>query len=139
MRVVDVDTPAPPQPNYCHHASWLAPHDGDSFWLSVDFGKLTAGVRLTLPLYFRLYGIDTWEIPSAAKSPLDPGYEKGYAARDFTAATLAGAKEILVQTIRPTATTASEEKYGRVLADVWADGRLLSELLRQAGHEKQRA
>ena len=137
MRVIDVDPPAPPEPSYAHRATFVEVHDGDSFWLEVDFGKLTTGVTLSLPLYFRLAGIDAWEIPPGAKSPLDPGYAKGYAAREFTRGCLARAKAIVIQTLKPTATSAETEKYGRVLADVWVDGRLLADLLRQAGMEKQ--
>lgn len=127
---------AAPVPNYVHHATFSQGHDGDSFWLNVDFGKLTSGVKLTLPLYFRLYGIDCWEV-SGRPHPRDPGFAKGKLARDFTNATLSRAIEIRVQTIKPTATTVDEEKYGRVLANVWVDDVLLIDLLRANGYEKE--
>lgn len=125
-----------PVPNYTHKATFLKGHDGDSFWLSVDFGMNVAGVRLVLPCYLRLYGIDCWEIPPAAKSPLDPGYELGYRARDFTNAALVSGKPVVCQTIKPTGTQLGEEKYGRWLARVFVGDDELPDLLRANGFEK---
>lgn len=115
-----------PIPNYAHKARFLQGHDGDSFWLAVDFGRLTSGVKLELPLYVRLYGIDTWELSQ----------ELGKAARDFTNNALSTAKSIIVQTIKPDGKALGEEKYGRFLASVWADDMSLADLLRANGFEK---
>lgn len=115
-----------PIPNYAHKARFLQGHDGDSFWLSVDFGRLTSGVRLELPLYVRLYAVDTWEL----WQPM------GKEARDFTNKTLTEAELIIVQTIKPDGRSLGEEKYGRFLAWVWADDKLLSDLLKENGYEK---
>lgn len=121
-----------PAPNYTHNAKFLKIHDGDSFWLSVDFGRLTSGVTLEIPLYFRLAGIDCWE--------LNDSEGRGVAARDFAHLVLDDALKIIIQTYKPETGRAQElEKYGRVLADVWVDGELLADLLRAGGHEKVRS
>jgi len=118
---------AAPVPNYAHNATWLSPHDADSFWLTVDFGMNTHGVRLTLPLYIRLFGIDGWEL----SQPLGPD------ARDFTTQVLSKAKRIVVATLKPDGIhQVGEEKYGRWLARVWADDQELADLLRTNGFEK---
>ena len=115
-----------PVPNYAHKARFIQGHDGDSFWLAVDFGRLSSGVKLELPLYVRLYGIDAWEL----SQPL------GKDARDFTWITLSQAKSIVVQTIKPDGKALGEEKYGRFLAIVWVDDTPLVGLLRTNGFEK---
>jgi endonuclease YncB( thermonuclease family) len=126
-----------PVPNYAHKATFIEGHDGDSFWLAVDFGANTHGIKLVLPMYVRLVGIDTWEIPPAKESPVaDPGFKKGYAARDFTNARLASGP-ITVQTIKPDGKTVGEEKYGRFLARVWVGADELPDLLRASGFEKR--
>jgi endonuclease YncB( thermonuclease family) len=115
-----------PTPNYAHRATFLKGHDGDSFWLQTDFGMNTHGVRLSLPLYCRLYGIDALELS-----------QKGGAdARDFTNAALSSAKVITVQTIKPDGTYVGDEKYGRWLVRVWVDDQELADGLRAAGYEK---
>lgn len=116
----------PPVPNYCHNATFLAGHDGDSFWLSVDFGMNTHGVKLVLPLYCRLYGIDAWELSQP----------KGLDARDFTTEVLRTAGSIVCQTLKDDGRTVGEEKYGRWLVRVWADGQELAVLLRENSFEK---
>jgi endonuclease YncB( thermonuclease family) len=116
-----------PTPNYAHRATFLKGHDGDSFWLSVDFGMNTHGVQLILPLYCRLWGIDAWELSQ----------QHGLDARDFTDGLLSSAKQITVQTIRPDGRMVGLEKYGRWLVRVWADDDELADALRAAGYEKQ--
>lgn len=125
-----------PVPNYAHKATFNQGHDGDSFYLNVDFGMNTHGVKLILPLYIRLFGIDTWEIPPGKPSPLDPGYKKGHAAADFTTTVLFAAKKIVCQTIRNDGTPIGQEEYGRWLTRVWIDDQELSDVLRENGHEK---
>ena len=115
-----------PIPNYAHKATFVKAHDGDSFWLNVDFGQLTMGVKLELPMYIRLWGIDTWELSQP----------KGPEARDFTTLKLSTAQKITVQTIKPDGTQVGLEKYGRWLARVWADDDELQDLLRSNGFEK---
>lgn len=113
----------PPLPNYAHTAKLLQEHDGDSFWLAVDFGRLSHGVNLILPLYIRLADIDCWELDQP----------KGIEARDYTSWILKSAGTITVQTFKDL------EKYGRVLCRVWADGDYLPDLLRAHGMEKTHA
>jgi endonuclease YncB( thermonuclease family) len=125
-----------PTPNYAHKATFLKGHDGDSFWLSTDFGLNTAGVRMILPTYLRLYGIDTWEIPPIAASPFDPGHLLGFQATEFTNSHLLRGP-IVVQTLKPTGVSVGEEKYGRWLARVWVGDDELSDLLRSNGFEKR--
>jgi endonuclease YncB( thermonuclease family) len=115
-----------PRPNYAHKATFISGHDGDSFWLSVDFGANMHGVKLVLPMYVRLYGIDTWEINQAL----------GVEARDFTN-NLLQTKAIVVQTIKPDNESVGLEKYGRFLARVFVGQDELSDLLRAAGYEKK--
>lgn len=112
-------TPAP-APGYAHYARYVSNHDGDTAILVVDFGTLTHGVTLELPLTVRLADIDTWEL----------GQAKGAAARDFTHAALAGATTLVLETFK------AQDKYGRVLARVWFDGRYLPDELRAAGFAK---
>lgn len=118
-----------PIPNYAHKATFIRGHDGDSFWLAVDFGMNTAGVRLVLPCYIRLYGIDTWELAQP----------RGIEARDAVNAWLSTAVTITVQTIRPDGRNVGEEKYGRWLARVFVGDDELSNLLRDNGFEKVKA
>lgn len=123
-------TPAP-TPNYAHLATFIKGHDGDSFWLAVDFGMNTHGVKLTLPMYLRLWGIDAYEL-------FDPN-GKGADARDLTNALLQSAKVITCQTLKPDGTYVGDEKYGRWLARVWVDDEELADALRAAGYEKPKA
>lgn len=126
-----------PIPNFAHAASYIATHDGDSFWLRVDRGQLTQGIKDDPTWYIRLFGIDTWEV-GGPKHPLDLDRARGRAAKDFTALTLTATHRIIVQTIHPDLRPAELEKYGRILARVWVDGVLLEDLLRADGHEKVR-
>jgi len=114
-----------PAPNYAHKATFVAPHDGDSFWLRVDFGKLTHGITLDPLFYIRLAGIDCWEL----SQPLGPK------ARDFSTNMLSK-EPIVVQTVKPDLSNLGLEKYGRLLCNVWVGDDLLSDLLRIAGYEK---
>lgn len=118
-----------PHPNYAFHATVLTVHDGDTVRFSVDRGQITHGIHDTPEWTVRLHGIDTWELTG-------PNRDKGAAARAFTASVLSKAQVITVQTIHPDLRPPELEKYGRVLAAVWADDELLSDLLRAAGHEK---
>lgn len=123
-----------PVPNYAHKATLIGVHDGDSFWLNVDFGMNTAGIKLVLPCYLRLVGIDTWEI-TGPEHLHDPGREKGRHARAFTESAL-NAGPIVVQTIKPSGAPVGEEKYGRWLARAFVGDDELSDLLRERGFEK---
>lgn len=119
---------AVPTPNYAHRATYIEGHDGDSFWLRVDFGMNTHGVRLELPLYVRLYEFDAVELhdPSGV----------GLAAAEFVDRLMASGAPIVVQTVKDDGKTVGEEKYGRWLARVWVGSKYLPDLLRENGFEK---
>lgn len=119
-----------PRPNYAFHARYLSNHDGDTMVFEVDRGQLTHGIHDTPEWTVRLFGIDTWEMTGADR-------DKGAAAKAFTQDALTRAHTITVATIHPDLRPPELEKYGRVLAAVWVDDDLLSDLLRAAGHEKQ--
>jgi endonuclease YncB( thermonuclease family) len=118
-----------PAPSYSYHATVIAVHDGDTATFRVDRGQITHGIKDDPTWTIRLFGIDCWELSGKNAA-------KGAKARDFTASVLHGAKLITVQTIHPVLRPPALEKYGRVLADVWADDALLADLLRANGHEK---
>jgi endonuclease YncB( thermonuclease family) len=119
-----------PRPNYAHHATVVSVHDGDTITFRVDRGQITHGITDDPTWTVRLFAIDTWELTG-------PDKLKGQAAKAFVLAALAGAHTITVQTIHPDLRPPELEKYGRVLAAVWVDDELLSDLLRAGGHEKQ--
>jgi endonuclease YncB( thermonuclease family) len=117
-----------PAPNYAHKATFLRGHDGDSFWLSVDFGMNVAGVQLVLPCYVRLANIDCWEL----SQPL------GLEAKTYTEVHLYRGP-VVVQTIKPSGSQVGKDEYGRWLARVFVGDDELSDLLRAAGYEKARS
>jgi endonuclease YncB( thermonuclease family) len=119
-----------PSVTYAYHATYLANHDGDTVMFDVDRGQLTHGIWDRPRWTVRLYGIDTWEMTGK-------DHPKGVLARDFTQTVLLGARRITVQTIHPDLRPPELEKYGRILAHVFADDEDLADLLRAAGHEKQ--
>jgi endonuclease YncB( thermonuclease family) len=119
-----------PVPSYAYKATYLSNSDGDTIRLRVDRGQITHGILDDPTWTVRLYGIDTWERTGKDKA-------KGADAKTFTASVLSMAERIIVQTIHPDLRPPEMEKYGRVLCRVWADGVLLADLLRAAGHEKQ--
>lgn len=118
-----------PQVTYAYFATYVSNHDGDTIVFRVDRGRLTHGIWDSPEWTVRLYGIDTWEMVGRDKA-------KGQVARDFTSMVLRGAQGITVQTIHPAERPVTMEKYGRILARVWADDNDLADLLRAAGHEK---
>src|SRR2546423_6216365 len=98
---------AAPLPNYAHKANVIEVHDGDTFTLRVDFGRLTHGITLDPEFVVRLAGIDCWEL----SQPLGPE------AREFAGGLLAS-RPITVQTVKPDLSNLGLEKYGRVLCNV---------------------
>lgn len=116
---------AAPEPSYAYKATLLTVHDGDTFDLRVDRGRITHGILDDPTWTVRLFGIDCWEL----KQPMGP------AARDFTLLQLQHG-QIVVQTIHPDLRPPALEKYGRVLARVFVGDDDLADLLRSAGFEK---
>jgi len=119
-----------PQVTYAYKAAYVSNHDGDTIVLDVDRGQLTHGIWDRPRWTVRLYDVDTWEVTGKDKA-------KGALARDFTSMVLRGAQRITVQTIHPDLRPPELEKFGRVLARVFADDSDLADLLKAAGHEKQ--
>lgn len=134
---------AAPTPNYVHRARLAHPdelpahavpvHDADTFYLRLDLGTYT-GARIDPVIRIRLAGIDCWEVSPAKPSPLDPGYVKGYAARDL-ARSLLEKREVTAATEKPIVSD-SGETLGRTVARVWVGDDELPDLLRAAGYEK---
>lgn len=104
-----------PIPAYAFKAKYLGNHDGDNVWLALDHGKFPTS-RAVTECEIRLKDVYCPELNK-------PG---GVEARDFVAATLFDAGRITAQTYKPS--------FARTMADVWVDGRLLSELIIEAGH-----
>jgi endonuclease YncB( thermonuclease family) len=95
-------------------------HDGDTYLFQLD-----QGMGDGRECWLRLRGIDTPELSQ-------PG---GLEARDFAAAQINGAREIIVQTFK-TSTGTDVMTFIRYVADVWVDGVPLADLLRAAGFVK---
>lgn len=89
--------------------------DGDTVDLDLDLG-----FSLVLRQRVRLYGIDTPEVRTRDAAEK----ERGLAAKAFVQAWFAEGAEVLVRTTK-------EEKFGRMLADCFREGRptLAQELL----------
>lgn len=119
-----------PEVTYAYQASYISNHDGDTYDLRIDRGKLTHGIWDTPVWTVRLFAIDTWEVTG-------PNKVKGFLARDFARDVLVGASRIVVQTIHPALRPPELEKFGRVLVYVWANGQAMEDLLRANGHEKK--
>jgi micrococcal nuclease len=96
-------------------------YDGDTIRVSIHAWPAVAGQRIPV----RLYGIDTPEMSD--KRPRV--YKLARSAKQFSVTQLRGAKRIELRQIR-------RDKYFRLLAEVWVDGRNLSELLLKAGLAK---
>lgn len=110
-----------PAINYARRvANVVRVHDGDTYLVQLDQGLGDAR-----ECWLRLRGLDTPELDEP----------NGIAARDFAAAHIAGAAEIVVQTFKRS-TGADLMTFVRYVADVWLDGVPLADLLRAAGYVK---
>lgn len=96
-------------------------YDGDTIRVTIRAWPAVAGERVPV----RLYGIDTPEMRD--KRPRV--YQLARSAKQFSVEQLRNAKRIELRKIR-------RDKYFRLLAEVWVDGRNLSELLLKAGLAK---
>ena len=96
-------------------------YDGDTIRVTIRSWPAVVGERIPM----RLYGIDTPEMSD--KRPRV--YKLARSAKQFTVSQLRSAKRIELRQIR-------RDKYFRLLAEVWVDGRNLSELLLKAGLAK---
>jgi micrococcal nuclease len=96
-------------------------YDGDTIRVTIRAWPAVAGERIPV----RLYGIDTPEMRD--KRPRV--YKLARSAKQFSVTQLRNAKRIELRQIR-------RDKYFRLLAEVWVDGRNLSDLLLKAGLAK---
>lgn len=94
---------------YEYKASFIRVIDGDTVVLDIDLG-----FHVTLRQTVRLAGINTAELHSA--NPVER--EKAIKARDAITIMLVMAKLVIARTEKPYA----EDKYGRMLAWLTADG-----------------
>ncbi|MET1081086.1 MAG: thermonuclease family protein [Pseudomonas sp.] len=97
-------------------------YDGDTFRVTINAWPAVAGQRVPV----RLFGIDTPEMRD--KRPDVRALAQR--AKQFTVQQLRGAKTVELRDIR-------RDKYFRLLADVWVDGRSLGDLLLKQGLAKR--
>jgi endonuclease YncB( thermonuclease family) len=94
-------------------------YDGDTIMVDIDQCPPIIGQGISV----RIYGIDTPEIKS--KNPQGAAIAKQ--ARDYVQDLLKTAKVIELRNMQ-------KDKYFRILAEVYADGQSIADLLRQKGY-----
>ena len=96
-------------------------YDGDTFRVNIHSWPAVVGERISV----RVYGIDTPEMRDA-----DPDVKAlARKAKQFSVAALRGARKVELRNLR-------RDKYFRLLADVYVDGRSLGAQLVKAGLAK---
>lgn len=110
---------------FCYSAKLLSVIDGDTVDLSIDLGfNIHHKVRV------RLYGVDTPE--SRTKNELEKA--AGLKSKEFVKSWFDANLNVVIQTIKD-----KNEKYGRILANVYADenkSKCLNEELVSSGFAK---
>ena len=110
---------------FCYSAKLLSVIDGDTVDLSIDLGfNIHHKVRV------RLYGVDTPE--SRTKNELEKA--AGLKSKEFVKSWFDANLNVVIQTIKD-----KNEKYGRILAKVYADenkSKCLNEELVSSGFAK---
>lgn len=101
---------------YVYKADIIAVYDGDTCTAIVDLG-----MRVSVEITIRLYGINTPELRGAQK--LD-----GIKARDYLRSLIL-MKSVIIKTYKD-----KTEKYGRWLAEIFIDGVNINEKLVQEGY-----
>ena len=109
-----------PTPAYVRRATFIGNHDGDTVVLALDHGKFPTSKTVT-ECDIRVKGLYCPELS-------EPG---GAEAAEFTRGLLAGAQRITVQTYKGS--------FARTVADVWVDGRLLTDVVVEAGFGRRTA
>lgn len=104
-----------PIPQYVRKATYLSNHDGDTILLALDHGRFPTSKAVT-ECDIRVK--DLW-CPELS----EPG---GAEAAEFTHSVLTNATRIVAQTYKGS--------FARTVADVWVDGRLLRDVVVEAGH-----
>tara|TARA_R110000823_G_C15932894_1_gene499682 strand:+ start:1319 stop:1744 length:426 start_codon:yes stop_codon:yes gene_type:complete len=89
-------------------------YDGDTFKININSNPDVIGKNIPI----RINGIDTPEI----RTKCNEEKKLGYKAKEFTSSILNNAKAIELKNIK-------RGKYFRIVADVYVDGKSLSELL----------
>lgn len=101
---------------YVYKADIVSVFDGDTCTAIVDLG-----MRVSVEITIRLYGINTPELRGAQK--LD-----GIKARDFLRSRIL-MKSVIIKTYKD-----KTEKFGRWLADIWLDGVNINQEMIINGH-----
>lgn len=96
-------------------------YDGDSFRCTIKEYPPIIGHRIGI----RVYGIDTPEL----RDKCPKVKEKAQKAKQFAVALLRGAEKVELRNLR-------RDKYFRILAEVYVDGKSLAQELMDAGHAK---
>lgn len=104
-----------PIPAYAYLAKFISNHDGDTVTLALDHGKFPTSKTVT-------------EAELRVKNLYCPELNQtgGVEAAEFVHSVLASAGHIVAQTYKGS--------FARTVADVWVDGKLLSEIVIEAGH-----
>jgi endonuclease YncB( thermonuclease family) len=97
----------------------ISVYDGDTLRVAIDNYPAIIGDNMPV----RIFGIDTPELNSKDNQERAAAYR----ARNYLRSLLKGAKVIELRNIR-------REKYFRLLADVYADGQSVGELLLKKGY-----
>ena len=113
--------PKCPTPSYVRRAEFVREVDGDSFFVRLDHGKFPV-TRSVDEIEVRVRGLFCPELDEP----------RGEDARSLTTVTLTSATEIVVETFR-TKGGGGKGSFGRTVADVWVDGRLLADIVIAAG------
>lgn len=114
-----------PTPTWVRKAMVLEVHDGDTIRV---LAEQAYGSRQEI--WLRLKGVDTPELSEPSGG--------GVAAKDFVIAILQAMPSVTIETFR-TRGGADLRTFIRYVADVWLpDGRLLQDVIREAGHVKAR-
>jgi endonuclease YncB( thermonuclease family) len=107
-----------PIPAYVRNATFVSNHDGDTVTLALDHGKFPTSRSVT-ECEIRVKGLYCPELNEAG----------GAEAADFTHEVLSKAQRIVAQTYKGS--------FARTVADVWVDGRLLTDVVVEAGFGKR--
>lgn len=104
-----------PVPAYVRKATFIEAHDGDTATFALDHGAYPSS-RAVTEAVIRVKDLYCPELSQAG----------GAEAGEFTRGILARAARITVQTYKGS--------FARTVGDVWVDGRLLADVVIEAGH-----
>jgi len=110
---------------YIYNATVTKVIDGDTFDLEIDLG-----FSVKVKHRIRLHGIDAYET-SLRGGTTEEEKKKGIEAKAFLIDRILN-KKVIIETIKD-----KKGKYGRYLANVCHDGKMVSEMLIEKGYCKQ--